>query len=140
MQETIYALPPESLEAMKKVFCESQTGRTCAAVTIGDDGKCPSCGYTLRSIDLEKGELEAMCQQINQLARVGDKQSAAFDTFKQWLSRQPPPDAIIDGANVGFYSLRPDQGQTLSYSQVDRVIEAFEKRNLRPLVIMHMCV
>jgi len=30
------------------------------------------------------------------------------------------PDAIIDGANVGFYSLRPDQGHTLSYSQVIR--------------------
>ena len=47
-----------------KVFA-SQTGRTCAAVTIHDDGKCPSCGYTLRSIDLEREELEAMCLQVS---------------------------------------------------------------------------
>ena len=34
------------------------------------------------------------------------------------LLRQPAVDAIIDGANVGYYSKRPDQGHTLSYSQV----------------------
>jgi len=136
MQETIYALQPETLTLLTEVF-ESQASRKCSPVTIAEDGQCPSCGHTMQSIDLEKSELDAMCKQINELARVGDKQTAAFDVFKQWVLRQPPVDAIIDGANVGYYSLRPDQGHTLSYSQVDRVIQAFEKKNLRPLVIMH---
>ena len=72
----------------------------------------------MRSIDLTQAELEGMYHKINALARVGDKQTAAFDVFKNWLHRQPLPDAIVDGANVGYYSMRPDQGHSLSYSQV----------------------
>ena len=52
------------------------------------------------------------------MARVGEKQTQAFDYFKTWLSRNGPHDVVIDGANVGFFNARPDQGDPLSYSQV----------------------
>ncbi|EKX42945.1 hypothetical protein GUITHDRAFT_110991 [Guillardia theta CCMP2712] len=147
MMELIYSLQPETLQSLKQVF--ESMDRRCKFTHINDPkGFCPECKKNLISLDLTKDmllaliswfqdELSQLCDQINSLARVGDAQSAAFDAFKSWLNRSSLPDVIIDGANVGYYSLRPDQGEKLSYMQVDKIVQWFKERKMKPLLVMH---
>jgi len=136
MSELIYALQDESVAAMQSVF--EKAGRSAATVAIDSAvGKCPHCAEAMQSIDLEHAELEEMCAQIDSLSRVGEKQASAFDAFKSWLQRRGAPDVVIDGANVGYFNLRPDQGDTLSYAQINKVVSWFTSRNMKPLLVMH---
>lgn len=138
MMELIYTLKPTTLAEIEAIFTNKNV-ETATVQISAEDGKglCPHCGETLRSIDLSPEELVEMCGQICTLAKVGDFQSQAFEAFKQWLLRRDPPDAVVDGANVGYYSLRPDQGETLNYQKVAEVVRWFVTRGKRPLLVMH---
>lgn len=137
MSELIYAIAPSTLATLDAAFAKRNRSPQTVQIDTEGGGTCPHCASQIRSIDLEIEELKQMSDEINQLARVGDKQAVAFDAFKSWLERYGTPDAIIDGANVGYYSLRVAQGQTLRYLQVDRVVQHFLDQGLKPLIVMH---
>jgi len=137
MSELIYTMSSQSLEQIQQIF-SGTLSREASMVGIDIDvGRCSHCGLSLNSLDLTDAELSDMLGQIEGIARVGDKQKQSFDAFKNWLSHNGPHDVVIDGANVGFFNARPDQGESLSYAQVDRVVQWYIARNQKPLLVMH---
>jgi len=112
---------------------------------------CPRSGTKLRLINLERDEKKELHNGLMELsastfeefaqkvARDGsyDKAQKALSDFATWLDTREgdPFTAIIDGANVAFFGQNFAQGK-FNYHQVQFVVDALEKMNENPLVII----
>lgn len=64
-----------------------------------------------------------------------DKEKDALRELDQWIEKYGGVDAVIDGANVGYFNQRPDLGGVLDYNQIDRVLQACIARGWRRSVV-----
>lgn len=104
---------------------------------VGLDGCCWHCGEQLVCIDVDRAETDKFAESISSLAMEREAKSN-FPEFKKWLESRSEFEAIVDGANIGFYQQNFANGG-FSLSQLDVVVRELYKRsqNKWPLVILH---
>lgn len=114
---------------------------------VSETGKCLACGVQLASIDLEPNERAKLLGQIDRLVIsvikdgvvVDDpstaRKSRQWNTFKKFLEKheENPYDAIVDGANVGFYST----GVSVDFRHIDLVLRHCLNLGKKTLVVLH---
>lgn len=101
---------------------------------IDDNGVCCRCGQSLMSIDIDPLETENFAKSMSKFA-CRNETKANFFRFQDWLSRNGPYDAVIDGANVGLY-----KQAKFSFSQINNIVKGIQKlgpSKKMPLIILH---
>mmetsp|Transcript_15095 Transcript_15095/g.20010 ORF Transcript_15095/g.20010 Transcript_15095/m.20010 type:complete len:327 (+) Transcript_15095:1-981(+) len=119
-------------------------------VTVdGSTAQCPRTKATLRLILLEEDQRRQLHDSLLQGAEsqykdfLGTKKkdvaAAAkhLTNFANWLDTREgkPFTAIVDGANVAYYMQNFDQGK-FNFHQLEFMVDALEKMNEHPLVIL----
>lgn len=151
MQELVLEPGEGAWEAMKEWFATAATPaaeevKVTSGVVIDNKGVCGECGQVLDSIDLTSqasGELLTMVEELvlAEPARAGD-----WEMFKSWLeggresarTGWPEFDVVVDGANVGYFQMNYAQAPPhVNYEQISWVVEHFERRGKRPLLVLH---
>ncbi|KAJ3692236.1 hypothetical protein LUZ60_012586 [Juncus effusus] len=97
-------------------------------------GFCLCCGERLETIDLDRNETEKFAVSVSAIASMREKHDS-FKNFQEWLKRNGPFEAIIDGANVGLFSQK-----SFSLNQVNALIRALQRKletKKWPLIILH---
>ncbi|MCO5610283.1 hypothetical protein L7F22_064519 [Adiantum nelumboides] len=72
--------------------------------TISKSGVCQSCGETLCTVDLDPEETEKFANSVAKIAMQRERNPNEFVIFQQWLGKNGPFEAVIDGANIGMYN------------------------------------
>ncbi|KAJ8617482.1 hypothetical protein MRB53_013668 [Persea americana] len=105
--------------------------------SVGLEGSCGCCGERLVCIDVDRAETEKFAESISSLAMEREAKSN-FGEFKEWLDNHGEFEAVVDGANIGFYQQNFADGG-FSLSQLDIVVKELYSRSKRkwPLVILH---
>ncbi|KAL7148783.1 hypothetical protein ABFS83_06G202800 [Erythranthe nasuta] len=102
--------------------------------TMDDCGVCRSCGEKLVCIDIDPKETEKFAELLATLASQKEARTN-FAKFQEWLQRQGPFDAVVDGANLGLANKH-----TFSFSQIARVVNELRQispSKKLPLIILH---
>ncbi|XP_078447186.1 proteinaceous RNase P 1 isoform X2 [Wolffia australiana] len=111
------------------------TGDWCVGRTeISEEGVCQRCGEKLVSIDIDPLETENFAKSLASLAMQREVK-ADFNRFQEWLDRNGPFDAVIDGANVGLANQHH-----FSFFQLTSVVNGMRKLSPTrkpPLVVLH---
>ncbi|XP_068662200.1 proteinaceous RNase P 2-like [Aristolochia californica] len=104
---------------------------------IRPDGCCLSCCEDLVPVDIDHVETERFAESIASLAAKREAK-ANFSQFQKWLESNPGYEAIVDGANIGFYQ-QNFVGGGFSISQIESVVRELCRRGEKkwPLVILH---
>lgn len=105
---------------------------------ISKTGSCMSCGEMLCTIDLDPKETDGFANSVAKLASKREEQPQGFKVFQEWLDRNGPFDAIIDGANVGLYN--PQVYRGFSLMMLNAVVKAARSgisTRKPPLVVVH---
>lgn len=104
--------------------------------TIASDGRCHGCGEQLVCVDADESETERFLQSVASLAMEREAHSN-FKEFQDWIEQVPAFEAVIDGANVGYYQQNFAEGG-FSVSQLDAVVrESYQKSQKLPLIVLH---
>lgn len=110
-------------------------------VDVSADGVCSACGMQLRSVDLSVEERDQLLSQIDGLVIDGaleqqhnPSRAAQWTTFKNWM-HDKHYDAIIDGANVGYYN--QNNATCVDFRQIDLVLRKCAALGKSPLVVLH---
>ncbi|CAH9117479.1 unnamed protein product [Cuscuta epithymum] len=101
---------------------------------MGERGVCHSCREKLVSIDIDLIETENFANSLAKLASEREAKNS-FYQFQEWLRRNGPFDAVVDGANVGLINNRD-----FSFLQLKSVVNELHQRSKSkklPLVILH---
>ncbi|KAH9327692.1 hypothetical protein KI387_007870 [Taxus chinensis] len=96
-------------------------------------GVCSGCKEKLVTIDIDPLETENFATSVAALAC--EREAKSFERFQEWLERNGPFDAIVDGANVGLY-----EDTSFNFSRLNAVANGLQKRstsNKFPLIILH---
>lgn len=110
--------------------------------TIDDEGVCALSGRTLQAIDVSEAEeaiLEAAAARLAIEPRGledDEERRRRFLCFRRWLSKRPPFDVVVDGANVGFNNQNREGGQ-FQYGQIDAVVNCLREAGRRVLLVLH---
>ncbi|CAJ2661196.1 unnamed protein product [Trifolium pratense] len=102
---------------------------------VDEDGTCLSCSEKLVSIDIDPKETENFAASLSKLA-CQKQPKANFSHFQEWLEKNGPFDAVVDGANVGLANIAH-----FSFSQLDYVVRQLRELSPSkrlPLIILHM--
>ncbi|KAG9455044.1 hypothetical protein H6P81_007948 [Aristolochia fimbriata] len=104
---------------------------------IQPDGRCLTCCQDLVPVDIDHVETEKFAESIASLAAQREAR-ANFSQFQKWLENHPGYEAIVDGANVGFFQ-QNFIGGGFSVSQIESVVRELCRRGEKkwPLVILH---
>ncbi|KAF3786230.1 Proteinaceous RNase P 1 [Nymphaea thermarum] len=103
---------------------------------ISEKGVCKVCGERLVTIDIDPRETENFAKSIADLACEKQVKND-FTKFQDWLEKNGPFDAVIDGANMGHF--KPGL-HVSSFSRLNSVVNALHKMSPSkklPLVILH---
>ena len=103
---------------------------------VNRSGVFEPSGTSLASLDVQPGELAHLAQQAEQLACKGERRTAQFAAFKEFLGSIGPVDILVDAANVGFYN-QNYVGGAFSHAQIDAVVTHFASKGLKVLVVLH---
>lgn len=98
------------------------------------DGVCCSCGEKLVCIDIDPKERGNFATKLSELA-CNREVKAGFAQFQEWLQRNGPFDAVVDGANVGLI-----KADTFNFYQLNNVVNQLQQMSpskRSPLVILH---
>ncbi|KAK3010732.1 hypothetical protein RJ639_011285 [Escallonia herrerae] len=101
---------------------------------MDEKGVCLSCNEKLVCIDIDPRETENFATSLTTLACQREVQ-ANFTQFQEWLQRNGPFDAVIDGANVGLINQ-----QHFSFFQLNYVVKQLRQMSPSkrlPLVVLH---
>lgn len=95
-------LPEKDIEDFRKVFSEK-----CKIVQINRNGKCPSCGNKLSSIQLNETEFAKLSRSFldDVLIRKDVFLKSSPEEllrFKKFVDTTAPYDCVIDGLNVAY--------------------------------------
>nr|GMD04820.1 proteinaceous RNase P 1, chloroplastic/mitochondrial [Ipomoea batatas] len=101
---------------------------------MSETGVCHSCGEKLVSIDIDPREMENFA---NSLAKLASEREAKnnFLQFQEWLKRNGPFDAVVDGANVSLLNHR--DFSFLQLKSVVNQLHQMSKSKKLPLVVLH---
>ncbi|XP_058087166.1 proteinaceous RNase P 2 isoform X2 [Magnolia sinica] len=104
---------------------------------VGIDGVCGCCGERLVCVDAGKEETVRFAGSIVELAMEREAKSG-FGEFKEWLDKHAEYEAVVDGANIGFYQQNFAEGR-FSLSQLNTVVKELYERSQKkwPLVLLH---
>lgn len=97
-------------------------------------GVCSGCGEKLVCIDIDHKETKDFATKLSSLACQKEKK-ANFLQFQEWLQRNGPFDAVVDGANVGLINTH-----TFSIRQLNNVVCQLQQMGPSkklPLIILH---
>ncbi|XP_027342432.1 proteinaceous RNase P 2 isoform X2 [Abrus precatorius] len=96
--------------------------------SVQDDGRCCCCCKQLACVDIDDEETEKFARSVAGLALEREA----------WIEKHGSYEAIVDGANIGFYQQNFADGG-FSISQVDDVVKELYNRSGKkwPLVILH---
>ncbi|OVA10416.1 Pentatricopeptide repeat [Macleaya cordata] len=100
---------------------------------MDETGVCRSCGEKLVCIDIDPLETENFATSLSTLACQREVM-ADFNKFQEWLRRNGPFDAVIDGANVGLLN------GTFNFFQLNSVVNRIRQMSPSkrlPLIILH---
>ncbi|VFQ63627.1 unnamed protein product [Cuscuta campestris] len=101
---------------------------------MGETGVCHSCGERLVSIDIDPIETEKFAKSLTELASKREAKNT-FLHFQEWLKRNGPFDAVVDGANVSL--LNSQEFSFLQLKSVVNELHQISKSKKLPLVILH---
>jgi len=105
---------------------------------------CSCCQTKLRSVELDKTELDMLQDQTEKLAPVQvPLKNKQWNEFMAWIDKtlasQPAPDAVIDGANIAYFkggyelavpakSSKDPSTFNPQYEQIDAVYELLKSK------------
>ncbi|KAF9609734.1 hypothetical protein IFM89_018182 [Coptis chinensis] len=101
---------------------------------MDENGVCGCCGETLVCVDIDPLETENFAKELSRLACQKEVQ-ANFNSFEDWIRRNGPFDAVIDGANVSL-----NNSHSFSFFQLNSVVERVKRLSPTkrlPLIILH---
>lgn len=97
-------------------------------------------GTTSENTEYQLNELKLLdidrCQMLKQIIEI-QKNSKDFQSFIGKIKKKRV-DIHLDGANIGYYNKRVDKGDTLSYQQIDMVMEKCLSMGKKPLIYLHV--
>ncbi|GAA0144120.1 hypothetical protein LIER_04647 [Lithospermum erythrorhizon] len=101
---------------------------------MDENGVCGSCREKLVCIDIDPKETENFANSLAKLASEREVRSN-FVSFKEWLQKHGPFDAIVDGANIGLANQHH-----FNFSQLKSIVNQLRQispSKRLPLVILH---
>ncbi|KAL4179849.1 hypothetical protein AMTRI_Chr13g122180 [Amborella trichopoda] len=101
---------------------------------MSEKGVCGSCGEQLVTIDINNVETENFAKSLAVLASQREVR-ANFASFQDWLGKNGPFEAVVDGANVGLY----DQ-HNFSFFQLNSIVNRLREMSPTkklPLIVLH---
>eukprot|EP00929_Paragymnodinium_shiwhaense_P090422 TRINITY_DN50608_c0_g1_i1.p1 TRINITY_DN50608_c0_g1~~TRINITY_DN50608_c0_g1_i1.p1 ORF type:complete len:656 (+),score=155.78 TRINITY_DN50608_c0_g1_i1:138-2105(+) len=127
-------------DSLKSTFETLLAWQTARNVEIGEDGRCPATGYSLRGIPCKTADLSGLVSLIERLALEGafepQKAAAAWTEFKEFLDRNKDRwDTIIDGANVGHHNRNFENGD-FSHEQIEEVLQECGRAGRKGAVVV----
>lgn len=98
----------------------------------------PACRGRMRPVDLDAQEWVAFREGIASLAETQEKRPNEFRKFLEWLERNGPFGAVVDGANVALFGQNFESGG-FTFGQIRAVRDHLREQHpdLKPLVILH---
>ncbi|KAK1300028.1 Proteinaceous RNase P 3 [Acorus calamus] len=104
---------------------------------VDEEGFCVSCKERLVCVDIDQTETERFAEAVASLA-TERKAGSNFRVFQEWLDSHADYEAVVDGANIGYYQQNFAEGG-FSLSQLDIVVKELRQRskNKWPLVVLH---
>ncbi|KAK4385766.1 Proteinaceous RNase P 1, chloroplastic/mitochondrial [Sesamum angolense] len=107
---------------------------TVVRTRMEETGVCQSCGEKLVCIDIDPEETENFAKSLAKLACEKEARTN-FAKFQEWLQRNGPFDAVVDGANLGLANQH-----TFSFPQIMRIVNQLRQISPTkkfPLVVLH---
>jgi len=96
----------------------------------------PTAETKLKNIDLSDVAKDKIILEIQKtMLGLAHKN---FLKFKSWIKTkysQSSNHVILDGANIGYFNNRPDKGNSISFRQIDKVVENY--RGNQVVLILH---
>ncbi|KAK1310779.1 Proteinaceous RNase P 3 [Acorus calamus] len=83
---------------------------------VDEEGFCVSCKEQLVCVDIDQTETERFAEAVASLA-MERKAGSNFMVFQEWLDSHADYEAVVDGANIGYYQQNFAEGG-FSLSQV----------------------
>ncbi|KAK9069551.1 hypothetical protein SSX86_011455 [Deinandra increscens subsp. villosa] len=101
---------------------------------MDERGVCKTCGEKLVCVDIDPLETENFASSLSTLACQRETR-ADFLQFQEWLQKNGPFDAVVDGANVGYIAQN-----CFVFNQLKSAVNSTRRlspSNRLPLVILH---
>tara|TARA_Y100000589_G_C27194203_1_gene646064 strand:+ start:2689 stop:3996 length:1308 start_codon:yes stop_codon:yes gene_type:complete len=94
---------------------------------------CTEYGKELSIIDLSDEEHSSILSRIENIF-LNKKE---LIKLKKWLDKKEENSIVIDGANVGYYNMRPDKGGNLNYNQIEIIGNYYRKNGKKIIIFLH---
>ena len=102
-------------------------------VSIHKKGYCSHCNKTLYNPKISDRDKKVLLNAIKK-----NSNSIEFESFiNTYIDSRPNIDYVLDGANIGYYNQRPDKGNELSYSNIDKIVQHLLSKGKRLLIFLH---